>query len=385
MFSRGEVLFPTTEAIQLFRVGLCQLTQNESERWDDLCTIEDGWEMDCEMVEETEEEFCIDQEIRELRIGEPAQSNDLVENTSDQVSVSSDDSQLYNTVERYESRGLRCKLAEPWVRRALMHYFNLEKVKSVYTQYLSSLVSEPTLTAAARGSLLDWAIMANIQKHWTDRPLQSILKDSGLFKRLTLPWWLTKMLKVDSFQEIRDESTASARDDTTVAFLSGNYRAIGLLPSTFAGPDGICTTSTSGVFLIFASALTTKGAISQSKYKKNIKTTDIATFYTKGDGTLYDVAKSLPCSLRDRHESAQKLLRENNIKGTLRIHLHLPTVAGEVPACTTLKQDFKTDLILNVDLKSATRLQLLDKDVANVLCNLCKGCNAKTDFSKFEF
>ncbi|RUO97070.1 hypothetical protein BC936DRAFT_141036 [Jimgerdemannia flammicorona] len=367
IFSRGQMLYNSADAIKFVRHGLCHLTRSETPWLDDVYES-DEVEDDVTDIQEIVEELSI-----EDREALDTSNNIDEEDRQSNTSISSEPDVAVAARPEFW-----CTLAEPWVRYALIYFFSQRlATDAIYSEYLTGLMTSPTLTPAARGSLLEWTIMTKIKQNWTRKSLRGILKDSGLLpKHKILPRWLNDSLEVQPFDKILDESTVSAADDTLECFLSGVHGRVALLPTALAGPDGICATSTEGVFVVFASALSTKHDIEGKKCRKNIKTTDIENFYTKSDGRPYKLPESINSqfySLRGRHDRIQSLQRKDGaIKGLLRIHFNIPKASGKIELCEVVEKGCRTDVIVNVDLKSAQDLHLLDGNIGNVLHALCK-------------
>ncbi|RUS32101.1 hypothetical protein BC938DRAFT_476280 [Jimgerdemannia flammicorona] len=390
------MLFPSSEPIKFVRHGLCHLTCSETPWLDDVYESNELDQNTVDVVYQNTKNLTlqVSQETQENQEPEqPKETQETQETEENHYSERSlspgcsdedNEDRLSNISLFFESdvpdrKNLRCTLAEPFVRRALMFYFQQYlHTHSIYMAYLTEIMTSPALTAAARGSLLEWTIMTKIKENWIGKSLRNILEKSlQLQDCKPLPLWLNNSLKVQPFEEIHDESTVSAEDDTLPTFLSGQQdqrpnRA--LLPSAMAGPDGVCATTMKGVFVIFASALSTKHNIKGEKCSKNIKTTDVEMFYTKSDGQPYKFPQNKKAqyhSMRGRNERIRQLRRDGVLQGFLRIHFNIPKAAGNVRQYDVVKKDGRTDLILNVDLQFAQAIHLLDGPIADVLETLC--------------
>nr|CAG8446545.1 7816_t:CDS:2 [Entrophospora candida] len=68
---------------------------------------------------------------------------------------------------------------------------------------------------------------------------------------------------------IIDQSNITAEEDKVVDFLKTGKPSIVLLPTRFAGPDGIVATNSPGIFVFFSSALRFNGEINHTKSNNN--------------------------------------------------------------------------------------------------------------------
>ncbi len=350
-----------------------------------FCQVIDADDLDDELID-IEDTYNLTQAMEDLYIQEQdGSSNQVVEDTVDMnsqikikghdlsssissVSSNEDTNIIVDTiVPAYRDGSLCCVLNEPWVRIAGLYFFEKNDY-FIFGNHMKRLLSNELLSNAAKGSVMDFYIMSVLQT-WKSQSMFDIFEQAKLLCDVTLPSWFTRSLEILPFYEIHDQSNVTANEDNVIDFLNMDLPTYALLPSQFAGPDGIVATNTPGIYVFFSSALSLSGEISYSKYIKNLKTTNADMFYTKSYGELYSLSKLNNNSLRMRYNKVHELINTKRIQGAICLNFQFPKVEKEIPKIFTQDRSNRTDLIINLDLSSAS--SLFSPDMIEFLKVLC--------------